>query len=266
MKLDEYIEGLCANSSAILAKSLQSWRAGIDSEIGFWSRWFETRGLEWPEDYRVRTSPQPLAPWLANMLPPANSEPVHVLDVGAGPITKTGHFIVGRDIVFTAIDPLANFYNEIIDSSGVVPPLRTQHGFAEDLSARFDVGQFDLVSCTNALDHAIEPAWGIVEMMQVVKLNGTIFLGHRRNEAEFESYSGFHQWNFDVDDGAFVIWNRNGRLNISELLGGVGDVSCHLQGDYLSVTIRKQSDLVLDHLRFHRRLRAGLLEAMLMAR
>lgn len=263
MKVEQYIDGLFSNSAAILAKSLHSWRAGIDYEIGFWTRWFETRGLEWPEDYAERTTPKPLVPWLVALLPPAQDDPIRILDVGAGPITKSGHYVDGRQIVFSAVDPLAHRYNEIIDRFGVSPPIRTQFSFAEDLSARFDAGWFHVISCSNALDHAIEPVWGIIEMLQVATVNGNIFLGHRRNEAEFESYSGFHQWNFDAEASRFIVWNRGRRIDVTELLNDFAAVRCETNNDYLSVTIRKQRELPLDPLQYNRRLRAGVLEAVL---
>jgi nitrite reductase/ring-hydroxylating ferredoxin subunit len=33
-------------------------------------------------------------------------------------------------------------------------------------------------------------------------------LRHVRREGEHMKYSGFHQWNFDIEDGHLVLWNR----------------------------------------------------------
>jgi len=264
VKIVEYIEGLFSHSGIILAKSMKLWRSGIDYEIGFWTKWFATRGLEWSEDYIKRMSPQPLAPWLVSLLPLQMDRIAHVLDVGAGPVTKTGQFVEGREIVFAAVDPLAPFYDQIIDQQSVKPPTRTQIGFAEDLSARFAPNSIDLISCTNALDHAIEPVWGIIEMLQVVTSTGNVFLGHRRNEAEFENYSGLHQWNFDVERDNFIVWNRDRRVDVTELLAGFADVQCRVQGDYLSVILTKRRELPVDPLQYNRRLRAGILSSLIM--
>jgi hypothetical protein len=114
------------------------------------------------------------------------------------------------------------------------------------------------------LDHSIEPVWGIIEMLQVVKQGGAIILNHRRNEAEFEKYSGFHQWNFDALSNDFIIWRPDRRLNVTELLAGVADVNCKINNDFLSVTIRKGSELPLDPLNYNRRLRAAVLESIIM--
>jgi hypothetical protein len=34
------------------------WSKGIDSEREFWSSWFETKGLQWPNDYAERIKPK----------------------------------------------------------------------------------------------------------------------------------------------------------------------------------------------------------------
>ena len=31
----------------------ERWRRGINDEIKFWRRWFETKGLQWPDEYNA---------------------------------------------------------------------------------------------------------------------------------------------------------------------------------------------------------------------
>ena len=258
-----YLESLFTNSGQILTRSIERWKNGVECEVDFWTRWFQSKGLQWPGDYQTRIIAKPLAPWLVDLLPKSSTDPVHILDVGAGPITVTGSFAPERTIHLVAVDPLAGRYAQIIERFGVEPPHRTEFSFAEDLSTRFDRGRFDLVSCTNALDHAIEPVWGILEMLIVTKPKGKIALYHRRNEAEFEDYSGFHQWNFDHSGQDFVIWNKDRRINVSDVLRGVATVTCTLSDDQLAVAITKTDEIPIDDLTYQRRLRAGMLEAFL---
>ncbi len=266
MTLESYLETLFADGGRTLAASLGGWRQGIDYEVNFWTRWFQTRGLEWPGDYASRIVPQQMPTWLTALLPADPTLPAHVLDVGAGPIIANGHLVDGREIAFTAVDPLAHHYTRIIDQTGIEPPIRTKFAFAEDLSARFAPGAFQLVTCRNALDHAIEPAWGILEMLIVASVSGRIFLAHRRNEAEFENYSGFHQWNFDLrEDGRFVIWNNAREIDVSTLVAPAARVECNLQNDFLTVVMTKLAELPIDPLDYQRKMRAGLLEALLAA-
>lgn len=260
-----YLDELFSSGASALAKSIVNWRAGIAYEMDFWSRWVERRGLEWPEEFKERTSPKPLVPWLATLLPAIAKDRASILDVGAGPITKLGHFIEGREVEFVAVDPLALQYEAILRKFTIEPPCTTQLAFAEDLTARFERDYFDLVCCTNSLDHAIEPVWGLLEMIQVARVGGFVYLGHRRNEAEFEGYSGFHQWNFDAREGAFVIWNRFRSYNVSEMLRGFAEVACSLNDSYLTVRIRKLADFPMEPLQYQRRLRANTLAALLIS-
>lgn len=260
--LQDYLQFLLAEGGSQLLRSLHSWRAGIAYETEFWTRWFDTKGLVWPDDYLARMAPAPVAAQLMQLIPPEVAD-ARVLDVGAGPVSRIGSFLPGRAGSVRAVDPLAKRYRAIIAAAGVSVPLATEFAFAEDLSARFDAASFDLVTCTNALDHAMEPVWGLLEMMMITRPGGHIFLNHRRNEAEFEGYSGFHQWNFDVADGEFVIWNRGARVNMNRMLDASAQLRTELVDDHVSVIIRKRHELPIDGLDYQRRIRRVLLEAML---
>lgn len=261
-EVEQYLNSLFDTSGDRITKSIASWEQGIDYEIKFWRNWIQTKGSEWKDDFHFRLAPRPLEPWL-NALLPSVKRKILVLDVGAGPVTRTGTYLAGRDLEIVAVDPLARQYDRIIAEANLAVPVRTGFSFAEDLSARFDPNRFDLVCCTNALDHAIEPMWGILEMLNVLQIDGNIFLSHRRNEAEVEFYSGFHQWNFDGVDGSFVIWNKSRNINVTALLRNVANVNCQIVDEHCSVTITKLRDLEIEPSVYHRKLRAGLLESML---
>jgi SAM-dependent methyltransferase len=173
--------------------------------------------------------------------------------------------LTGREVEVFAVDPLAPIYDQIINSAKIAPPVRTKFAFAEDLSARFEPGSLDVVTCTNALDHAIEPMWGILEMLIVLKRGGRVYLGHNRNEAEAEQYCGFHQWNFDVDGGEFIVWNKERKLNVSRMLQGIASVNATMPVEnWVVIDITKTCDTPVDLLAYQRGVRASLLEAMLL--
>ncbi|KAK47654.1 hypothetical protein BG58_03315 [Caballeronia jiangsuensis] len=227
------------------------WTKGIDSERGFWTRWFETKGLEWPDDYTERVKPQrELDPWFQKILrqsaagiSASGAKPVfRVLDVGAGPLSKIGNFMPDADVEVLAADPLAFIYADLVDRHGITPGVRTQFAPAEDLSVFFEQSSFDLVHCSNALDHSFEPLRGIIEMLRVVRVGGTIILGHARNEAENEKYEGFHQHNFDVEDGHFVIWNKQERVIVEHALPVEFEIENSLQNHYVTNKIVKRSE------------------------
>lgn len=242
--------------------AITSWRAGVEPEVEFWTKWFDTKGLLWPKEFEARLAPRPLKPAVAALLPAAPAK-ARVLDVGSGPISNIGNLLEGRDLEVIATDPLASMYAAIAGRHGVTPPIPTVFAFAEDLSSRFDAESFDVVTCNNALDHAIEPVWGIIEMLIITRPGGTVWLNHRCNEAEHENYAGFHQWNFDERDCHFIVWNKDRSINVNQVLATSGIVRCERQDDRLIVSITRADTLPFDINQYHRRMRAGLLEAML---
>ncbi|HVT55348.1 MAG TPA: class I SAM-dependent methyltransferase [Xanthobacteraceae bacterium] len=150
-----------------------------------------------------------------------------VLDVGAGPATFFGYKLNGQPIELSACDPLAPQYAKMAEDNGIAWPVATVSGFAEDLSAFYPRGTFDMVVCRNALDHSFDPVRGIEEMLLVLKVGGRVNLIHYANEAEEGSYAGFHQWNFDVVGGRPIIWNKNSHVDLIGRFGHCADISCN---------------------------------------
>jgi SAM-dependent methyltransferase len=195
------------------------WAQGIDTEIGFWSRWLETKGGQWPWDYANRTDPRlELQQDLARLLKDFKGETPKVLDVGAGPMTFIGKIFRGRPINLVAVDALAALYDQLDFPSGL-PLIRTQNCDAEMLSQEFGTDVFDLTYSRNALDHTYDPVKAFREMVAVTKPHGIIFTDHLPREATSENWSGFHQWDFFVEDSSFYISNKSEKFNLNCLLG-----------------------------------------------
>ncbi len=221
-----------------LAAQLRQWAGGIGHELRFWQGWLGTRGGGWPQDFAQRVTPdQPLPPILARLLR-GRRGPVRVLDVGAGPLSSLGTVLPGAEVELIATDPLAALYAELCGAAGVVPPVPTRFALAEELEAFFPRDHFDLVHCRNALDHSFDPLRGIAQMLGVLRPGGHVVLLHHRNEAERERYDGFHQWNFDIREGRFVIWNRAVELDVGTLLATPHRMTPRL-GGMVEVVIEK---------------------------
>ncbi len=109
------------------------WKAGIRSEIQFWDAYFRTKGVQWANDYGSRFDPDlPLQPRPTALLTPETE--IHILDVGAGPLTYLGKIHDGKHVIITAVDPLADEYDRILDKYQIQPLVRTQKLAAEDLT------------------------------------------------------------------------------------------------------------------------------------
>ena len=217
------------------------WKAGIKSEVRFWDGFFcaEDRA----EDLKNRLDPEfPLQEKFWDLLP-AHAE-VQILDVGAGPLTRIGKKCEGKYVVITAIDPLADEYETLIDKYHIHPLIRTQKGEAEKLTEIFPPNNFDLVIAQNSIDHSYAPEIAIQQMIGVVKQGGYIYLEHFFNVAEEMQYTGMHQWNFTLSsEGDFVISSKKQQVNISKKYSSLCTIKCEktkgISRDWLIVKIFK---------------------------
>lgn len=224
-----------------------SWSEGIASERDFWSNWLATRGAQWPEAFARCVNPNaPFDGRLAAILEtqaganggktPAR---LRVLDVGTGPLFALGHKLPNRELEIVCVDPLAHLYDQLLATNHIDPPVRTRFAVAEDLSSFFPPSYFDIVHCSNALDHSFEPMRGILEMLRCTKVAGSVVLMHARNEALTQDYGGFHQFNCDLVDDQFIIWNRETRISVADEIPIPHTISSKYEDNYIYTQIKK---------------------------
>ncbi|HLL28856.1 MAG TPA: methyltransferase domain-containing protein [Xanthobacteraceae bacterium] len=240
-----------------LVRQFSAWLAGIQYEIDFWEEWTATKGGQWPEDFNARLNPERAAnPALFEGL---DVETPKVLDVGAGPMSIFGLKLKDKPVALSACDPLAPLYADMASRHGVNWPVKTASAFAEDLSAFYPRGEFDLVYCRNALDHSFDPVRGIEEMLLVARPGGRVALDHYVNEAKKANYDGFHQWNFEKIDGKFIIWNKDERIDVAERFARCARVSVETNGTWIWVRLDKIAEPELAENRSRQRIAALLL-------
>lgn len=185
------------------------WKKRLRSEFAFWRYWISEKKIPWEEDRRARLDPKtPLQNWVRERIMASPDTPIKILDVGAGPVTQLGQVWTGRNVAITAIDPLADEYNSLLDSYGMIPPVRTQVGEGEHLEELFSPNSFDFACSINALDYSYDPLTIIKGMLTVVKPGCWVVLMHFINGAEQARYKGLQQWNFCLEGGKFVVWNK----------------------------------------------------------
>jgi SAM-dependent methyltransferase len=202
----------------------------LDEESGYWSDWLSARGGKWVGEFTRRFDPeaevddQALRDVLATLPPRAA-----VLDVGAGPASTVGTRFDGQPLDLVAVDPLAEEYDRSLAREGLVPPVRTQPIAGEELTARLGADRFDVAYSRNAIDHAVDPAVIVDEMVAVVRPGGTVVLDHVQNEGERNGYEQLHQWNFDVADGHLIVWRNDRRVDLTERLSARAEVVSRLE-------------------------------------
>jgi SAM-dependent methyltransferase len=213
-----------------------------EREIHFWRRFLTLQGDRWPEDYARRIDPEAAVeiPVLLRCIEELDQPTVEVLDVGAGPLTRLGMQANGTRVHITPVDPLAEAYDALLAELRITPLVRTIPGTGEQLLEQFGPGRFDIAFANNAVDHSSDAKRCIDNMLQVVRPGGMVGLSHRAREGERQGYSGLHQWNFDEQDGEFVIWQRDGDpIDVTSPLRATGhDVKCEVAGDLVTVAIR----------------------------
>ena len=178
----------------------------LRDEVKFWRSWFASKGLQWPEDYKERLDPDyPIQEYIAHYIDLLPQNPVHILDVGSGPLTKLGKVHSAKELIVTATDLLATHYDRVLEEFGIDPPVRTIFADVEKLVEQFGESSFDIVHGQNCIDHTSNPMRSIEQMIAVTKLNGFVILMHAENEGKNEGYEQLHKWDFTGRDGHFII-------------------------------------------------------------
>ncbi|MGR5452883.1 class I SAM-dependent methyltransferase [Vibrio alfacsensis] len=166
---------------------------------------------------------------------------IKVLDVGAGPVSKVGKTISGKQIELVPIDPMADKYRSILESLGLTPKIWTIFGNGEELSQQFPAGSFDLAHARNSVDHCLNPLKVLIEVLSVLKPGCCFYMNHYRNEGKAANYYGLHQWDFDIEDGCFVIKSQYGDIvNVNNEIAPIAEVrDVSIVDDRIIVILRK---------------------------
>lgn len=207
------------------------WLDGIPYEIAFWRSYYGNRRrradlFRW-SDYGKECILDnfDLAAFMNEISGKNPDREPLILDVGCALSYVTGSRQNGKELNIRYIDPLAPFYNRILEDYAIDRPKIT-YGLAEALPALFRRGSVALVHVRNALDHSADPLGAILSALTVVQTGGVVYLRHHPDEAEHENYRGFHQYNIstDSDGNRLIIHNRTERIDVSDRLSGFADV------------------------------------------
>lgn len=135
-----------------------------------------------------------------------------VLDVGSGVVS----ILNGTVPNIKTVDPLGGLYQFIFDyqKHKIEPPVAYP---CEELP--YDQ-EFDIVHISNALDHTQNPYTCFWKLMQAVKYGGYLVIQGFEDEAKFENWQGFHQWNFTLKGDRIFVEKKEGtsiKLNHPEI-------------------------------------------------
>ena len=199
--------------------ALWRWLQGVEDELYFWNNYFF--------HHLDRISKMNKRFIFEEYLPSNEESTVKFLDVGSGPIGACGFYTDKvKKLEMIAIDPLAAAYKMLRRKYGIDNGLNLHSGFVELLSECFPSNHFDIVHMRNSLDHSFDPIYGIMQILQVLKIGGKLILRHHENEAQREHYMGFHQWNLSIDskNHKFLIWNADHWYDVERIVAPYADM------------------------------------------
>jgi SAM-dependent methyltransferase len=175
------------------------WDRHLQSEMNYWKDQIRRQDSKaWRTEYAERLDLEaPLQEVIARHID-RNIRVNRILDVGSGPLTSINKNCDSCEISITAVDPLADFYNEILARREITPPVRAKLGWGERLVEQFGENQFDITYSRNAVDHSYDPIKCIDEMIKVTKRNRYVIVEMNERAGSLEEWTGLHQWDFFV--------------------------------------------------------------------
>lgn len=179
-------------------------KTGIKHEVSFWKRFIESERFKYGWLPEIRT-PE-LQDEAYEFLKPFKNKPV--LDVGSG-VSSILHGTIDQNNLVSC-DPLANHYAEIFNykENRINKPL----AYTGEEVGEYLPEMFDVVHMSNAIDHSINPIQVFQSLITCAKIGGYVMIQGFENEAEFENYSGFHQWNISQSLGTIYALQKTGSI------------------------------------------------------
>lgn len=213
--------------------NFQDWEEGKEPEIQFWREWFPRKGLEFQGDREL----DKLFDFMIS-----DKKEVKIANLGAGAINLIGNKREGVKVTVIASDILADEFNKIWEELDIKSPVPIEKQDMAHLTYGDD--EFDIVYCTNALDHCLDPYGALEEMVRVCKPGGWIYLWHHAHEGKRLGYHGLHKWNLDVtEDGDCEFWNRHREKTflLSEIYSGfTNKLKKGNRASYITSFVQKQ--------------------------
>lgn len=243
------------------------WLSGIPYEVAFWRSYYRSKGsrkalLSWSQyGKECKLDNFDVASFIGGL---ERENPV-IADVGCALSYVFSDVIGGKRYQVTYLDPLAPYYNKILDDYSLRYP-RITFGMGETLTLHFPKDTVSLFHIRNALDHSVRPMMVIWQAAMCLHVGGVLYLNHKPNEAEHEAYLGFHQYNVDCQDGRLVIWNKEERIDVADVLSGYARVDASVTGDgRIVAVITKIKEIPSDHraVRESGMYASGMLETLL---
>jgi len=175
-----------------LNKDSFNYQVPKDDPVAY-SRWeFEQGRLVWERFFKGRV----------------DIEGKDVLDLGCGPGGKTNYLATLKPRRVVGVDFLPELLNEAELAKNVLAPptdrIRLEFVLSNASDLPFPENYFDIVTCSDAMEHFTDPATVVREAARVLKPGGIFALDF----AQWGSYNGHHLGDFFKTWWAQVLWSE----------------------------------------------------------
>jgi SAM-dependent methyltransferase len=224
----------------MLTSLKQNWERGQDVERAYWGNFITTMlPQQLHEDYFDERVDGRLKFQHQSLIEHVVSSPVRIIDVGAGPVTHVGTWHPSKKIEVTAIDPLAEFYGELLSEFDVTPVTPTIPGTAEHLDQLFAPDTFDFAFSRNAIEHCSDPLTALSQVFSVLKSGCYFCLCGNSNESAKQNYQGSHLWNLEVREGVPILWRPGITIDLAVTFANEAIVTKATDGRWYTIVFCK---------------------------
>lgn len=148
--------------------------------------------------------PLPLVDHLVQLI--GNKKQVKIADIGSGPFSTIGQYLDGVKVEIYHSDK--QDFTDFWKKYNTTPLFKVEYQNIEKLTYPDDF--FDIVHCTNALDHTINAPAAVKEMVRVCKTGGWIYI-----DCSLDQLSTGHKHYWDAkEDGVFI--NKTDRFDLKD--------------------------------------------------
>lgn len=169
---------------------------------------------------------------------------IRLLDICCGPFPKSGIFAEDYTIERTLVDTLSESYHSMLKENSIKTyEQKIICCNVEELHNNFSMNSFEIIYSKNALDHTYNPIEAIANLINLITHNGVIILEHYINEGKYTNYYGLHQWDFNVENGDFIISNYDKTVNFNATRKYTQvNIETSIDGNKIINIIRKNND------------------------
>lgn len=164
----------------------------------------------------VRSFPAYVAGHLGELWGRNGGQPLQVLDIGCGAVSRLRWGALQGLCAITGVDPLLDMYAIVRERHGynALPEIRCTREVcagAEALAGHFAPQSFDAAYCANALDHTEDPVAVVESVAPLLRPGGIFAIDVYTREGSRENWWQLHQFDMYVTDaGDFVAETRDG--------------------------------------------------------